>query len=128
MNKKVIDFIIRIKNAGLARRRIVLIPYSNLNKNIGNVLVKANYLEELKSESKEGKKVLVAHLKYEKRKPVLQGISIVSKPSLRVYEKNKNIGQRRGFGMLVISTNQGIMTEREAKKKGIGGETLFRVW
>lgn len=128
MNRKVIDFIIRIKNASLARRRVVSIPYSNLNKNIGKVLVKENYLEDLTSESNEGKKILVAHLKYQKRKPVLQGITIVSKPSLRVYEKNKNIGQRRGFGALIISTSQGIMTEKEAKKKGVGGETLFRIW
>lgn len=128
MNKKIIDFIIGIKNASLARRRSITIPYSNMNKVIGKILVKENFLEDLTSESQDGKKVLTAKIRYEKRKPVLKGVSIISKPSLRTYIKGKNITQKKGFGLLIISTNGGVMTEREAKKRGLGGEVLFRVW
>lgn len=123
------DFIIRIKNACLAKRHIVDLPYSKLNREIGKVLVKEEFLENIKEKELDGKKSLEASIKYENRRPVLTEVEIISKPSLRVYTKAKNASQRRGtLGISILSTNLGVMTEKEARKKGVGGELLFRIW
>lgn len=136
MNHKVSDFIIRIKNASLAKRRKVFAPYCNINKALGRVLVKEGYLEsvkeaELPKQSEDsGKKALELTIKYERRNPVLTDVEIVSKPSLHIFAAAAKIHdiQRRGRHTIILSTNKGIMSGKEAFKKGIGGEILFRIW
>lgn len=125
-----IDFIIRLKNAALARRRKVLVLSSNINKKIGQVLVKEGFLESIKEKEVSGKKVLEAEIRYEKRKPVLTDVNIVSKPSLRVYTPLSKILeiQKRGRYTIILSTNEGIMTGKKAIKEGVGGEVLFKIW
>ena|SRR5579872_7508460 len=126
----VADFIIRLKNAALARRRDVVLPYSKLNKAIGQVLVNKRILKDLKEETKEGKKHLTATIIFEKRTATFTDVTIISKPSLRVYAPSDDkvglVG--RGLGITIVSTNQGVMTGKEAVKKGIGGEVLFKIW
>lgn len=130
MNYKVSDFISRIKNAALAHRKRVLIPYGKINKAIGKVLIKEGYLEDLKEDTFLGEKVLTVMLKYEKRLPFLTDIKVVSRPSLRIYTGVKGIPmiERKGRHTIIISTSQGIMAGREACKKGLGGEVLFEIW
>ncbi len=130
MNYQTGDFLIRIKNACLAKRRTVVAPYSRVKKAIADILVKEHFLKDIKEEVTDGKKMLVATITYEKRKPFFTDVLLVSKPSLRVYEKSKHIQKtpKRGTGIEIISTNQGIMTGIEAKKKKIGGELLFKIW
>jgi small subunit ribosomal protein S8 len=130
MNHSVSDFISRIKNAAMARRREVELPYSNMNKAIGQVLKKEGFLTEIKEVSDKNKKSLHAVIAYEKRNPVLSDISVISKPSLRVYKPSKNIWdiERRGKHKVVLTTSQGVMTGIEARKKGLGGEILFEIW
>ncbi len=130
MNYSVSDFLIRIKNAALARRRLVVLPYSNINKEIGKVLQKEGFLEEVK-ETKEGnRKMINAVIKYEKRSPVLNDVVVISKPSLRVYKTSKTIIdiERRGKHKVIISTSQGVMAGADARKKNLGGEILFEIW
>lgn len=130
MNHSVSDFIIRIKNASLARRHEVDLPYSNMNKEIGRVLKKEGYLTEIK-ENKDGmKRSLHATIAYEKRNPVISDVIIVSKPSLRVYKPSKSIRdiEKRGKHKVIMTTSQGVMTGQDAKNKGIGGEILFEIW
>jgi|SRR5579872_2039229 len=130
MNYLVADFMVRLKNAALARRRTALLPYSKLNKAIGQVLVKEGILGSLKEESTDNKKSLVATINFDKRVAVFTDVAIISKPSLRVYAPSDDrvglVG--RGLGITVVSTNQGVMTGRQALKKGIGGEVLFKIW
>lgn len=130
MNYKVSDLLIRIKNASLAKRRTVVVPYSKIAKEISSVLLKRNFLQEVKEEMEDRKKVLALRIRYEKRRPVFTDVSIVSKPSLRVYEKAKSISKRKQKGQVIaiLSTNQGILTGEEAQKKGVGGELLFEIW
>lgn len=130
MNHNVGDLIIRIKNAYLAKRKEAIISYSKFSKEIMELLVQEGFLREVKEKTLDGKKVLVAVLRYERRIPIFTDTLIVSKPSLRIYATAKSLKglQRRGLGIAVLSTNQGVMTEKEAKKKGIGGEVLFRIW
>lgn len=133
MNYKVSDLIIRIKNASLAKRKTVVVPYSKIAKEISSVLLKENFLQDVKEdmgEKKDKKKVLVLRMHYEKRRPVFTDVLIVSKPSLRVYEKAKNISrrERKGKHLTILSTSKGILTGEEAQKKGVGGELLFEIW
>lgn len=126
---QVADFIIRLKNAALAKRRKVLLPNSKMNKTLGKILVAENFLKDIKEEVKDGQKNLVAQLRFEKRSPIFTDALIVSKPSLRVYARAKNIFKIKTKDKLaVLSTSKGIMTDVEAKKKGVGGEILFKIW
>lgn len=130
MNYLVADFIIRIKNSALAKRKEVVLPFSNINREIGKVLVKEGFLDSIKELENEGKKELKANIKYENRIPVLTDIIIISKPSLRVYSSVKKIPEieKRGKRKVIVSTSQGVMTAFDAKKKGLGGEILFSIW
>ena len=130
MNHSVSDFIIRIKNAALSQRKEVILPYSKLNKEIGRVLQSEGFLEEIK-EIKDGtRKALQAFIKYEKRRPVLNDLRVVSKPSLRVYNAYKNIHslEIRGKRRVILTTSKGVMSGAEARKKNVGGEVLFEIW
>ncbi len=129
MEYHVADFIIRIKNAARARRSEVKMPYSNINLQIGKVLVKEGFLASITLETIEGKKQLKAMLRLVQRKTVIGGVAIVSKPSLRVYTGMKMLGKSQNRSMTtILSTSQGIMTGKEAAKKGVGGELLFQIW
>ena len=130
MNHSVSDLIIRIKNAGLAKRREVVLPFSNMNVAVAKVLKEEGFLEEVKEGRNGNIRTLSAVIKYEKRNPVLSNVNIVSKPSLRVYKPSSGIKgiEIKGRHKVVISTSQGVMSGAEAKKKGIGGEILFEIW
>ncbi len=129
MTYQIGDFIIRLKNACMARRKSVIFSYSKINKAIGDILVKERFLESITEEIEDGKKTLVGNIRYEKRKPALIDVVIVSKPSLRIYTSAKNVGKKnKGFGIDVLSTSVGILTGKEAKKKQVGGELLFTIW
>lgn len=130
MNYLVADFVIRIKNSALSKRKEVVLPFSNINKEIGKVLVKEGFLDGIKEFEKKGKKELIATIKYENRIPVLTDVVIISKPSLRVYSTVKKIPdiERRGRRKVIVSTSQGVMSAFDARKKGLGGEILFSIW
>ena len=133
MNYPVSDFIIRLKNASLARRRRLVVPLFRITKAISSVLMKEGFLEEVTQglvQGSKGRKSLEITLKYDKRMPVLTDVSIISKPSLRRYTEVKNISkiQQRGRQTVILSTNKGIMTGKEAYKKHLGGEVLFKIW
>lgn len=130
MNYHVSDFVIRLKNATGAKRKKVVAPYSRLVKDIASVLVKEGFLESVKESVIDEKKVLEVTIRYQRRSSVLTGVSIFSKPSLRIYTNKGNISklENKGRNTLVLSTNKGVMTGKEAQKKGVGGEILFEVW
>lgn len=126
----VADFIIRLKNAALARRKTVELPYSKLNKAVADVLVKKHILESVKLTEKEGKKALTAEIVFDKRFASFSDVTVISKPSLRVYARGTDsVGlMGKGLGFTVVSTSRGVMTGKDAFKKGVGGEILFKIW
>lgn len=130
VNHTVSDFVTRIKNAARARRKEISVPYTRTCRDIAKVLAKEGFLEEVKEESSEGKKMLNIKIKYNNREPVLTDTKIVSKPSLRVYTGSANLvqNQKKGMYTIVLSTNKGIMTGNDAQKNKLGGEVLFRIW
>tara|TARA_Y100000310_G_C20467868_1_gene708542 strand:+ start:131 stop:511 length:381 start_codon:yes stop_codon:yes gene_type:complete len=119
------DLLTRIRNAGLARKREVVAPYSNLKYKMAIVLKKEGYLSEVK----KVKGNLVINLTFKRRRPVITGVKNISRPGLRVYKKTTDIpSPLRGDGIAVISTPEGIMSGKEARKKKLGGELLGEVW
>lgn len=124
------DVLVRIKNASLAKRKEALIPFSNMNKKILDLLAKEGFIRRSIVEEKSGRKSIRAIIRYEKRSPVINGINILSKPSLRIYRDRQGLSkiERRGDHVVFVSTNLGIMTGAEARKKGVGGEVLFEIW
>ena len=127
---RISDLIIRIKNATRAKRKEVVLDDLKINKAICKVLVKEGFLEGFENGIRNGRKVLVVKIKYEKRNAVLTDVLVVSKPSLRRYATAADIPeiQRRGRHTIILSTNKGIMTGVDAMKKKIGGEVLFKIW
>lgn len=123
------NFITTIKNSAAARRRTVTFPYSKINKNIADVLVKEGFLEKIKEDTADKKRVLVVALRYNKRLPLVRDIKIISKPSLRIYTNSKKIHEikRKGRLKVILSTSKGVMEAASAQKEGIGGEVLFTI-
>ncbi len=129
MNYTIGDFVIQLKNAALARKKELYVPYSNIQKAIGKVLVKEGFLEDVKEEEIEGKKLLYVKLRYQRRRPTVTDIALISKPSLRVYIGSDEIAKKQGQAKtVVLSTNMGLITGRDAIKKKVGGELLFKIW
>lgn len=129
MNYTIGDFVIQLKNAALARKKELYVPYSNIQKAIAKVLVKEGFLEDVKEEEIEGKKLLYVKLRYQRRRPTVTDIALISKPSLRVYIGSDEIAKKQGQAKtVVLSTNMGLITGRDAIKKKVGGELLFKIW
>lgn len=134
------DMLTRIRNANEKFHQGVRVPTSNIKEEIARILKEEGYIEDYEVESKDSKKDLLIKLKYKqksgkrgkgrrKREKVITGLERVSKPSLRVYAKQDKIPQvLSGLGTFVLSTSKGVMTGREAKDMGVGGELLFKVW
>lgn len=129
MNYTFGDFLIRIKNGYMAHKKEVELPYSKQALNIGKILVKNEYLKSVKEVDLDGKKRIFAVLSYTDHKGAIENVEIISKPSVHHYvPKRKITATRGGFGISLISTSKGIMTDKEARKAGVGGEVICRIY
>ena len=123
------NMIIQIKNAGSAGHNHVLVPYSKLKHSIAEVLKKEHFVKEVETKSEKGRKMLAVSLFMENRVPKIKGVQRISKSSKRIYKKSTDIrAVKSGYGALILSTSQGIMSGREAKRAKLGGEALFSIW
>ncbi|NCA98837.1 MAG: 30S ribosomal protein S8 [Clostridia bacterium] len=123
------DMLTRIRNAGTAGHATCEIPASNVKKAIAQILLDEGYINkvDLISDDTQGK--IKITLKYAQKKPVISGIKRISKPGLRVYANTENLPKvLGGLGIAIISTSKGIMTDKSARKEGVGGEVLAYVW
>ncbi|CAL4324637.1 30S ribosomal protein S8 [Buchnera aphidicola (Thelaxes suberi)] len=127
MQDPISDMLTRIRNAQNANKIAVSMPCSKLKLSISEVLKEEGYINNF--EIQNGNiKLLKIFLKYFNGKPVVDLIKRVSKPGLRIYEKKNNIPKiMEGLGIVIISTSKGIMTDRKARKMGIGGEIICYV-
>jgi small subunit ribosomal protein S8 len=126
------DYLTRLRNANLARKRVVDIPASNLKKEITRILKEQGYILNYKFEEETGYQgnIKIA-LKYhpETKVPAIKGLDRISKPGLRKYCDNTTIPRvLNGLGIAVISTSYGVMTDKEARERNIGGEILCYVY
>ncbi len=121
--------IIRIKNASDSKKESVVFPHSKIKLAIAEVLMKEGFV---KSFSKKGKKIakwIEVVLAYDDGAARISGVTRVSKSSKRIYQKAKDIRSvKSGTGRLILSTPKGIMTDKQAKEAGIGGEAMFKIW
>ncbi len=130
VNDTIADMLTRIRNAKAMRYKTVEIPSTKLTRGISEIFVKEGYIGGFSvSESKEGD-MLILSLKYSKSKEsVITGLKRISKPGLRVYTKANELPRvLNGLGTAVISTPEGLMTDKEARGKNLGGEVLLYIW
>lgn len=120
----------RLRNASAVRLPQVRMPHSRVKAALADVLAKEGYVGKVSKDDNEGKPELVIVLRYgEDKSPALQGLARVSKPGQRIYvPKTKVPRVRQGLGMSVLSTPNGLLTDRQARKAGVGGEVLCTIW
>ena len=124
------DMLTRIRNAIAIAEPKVDVPASNVKKSLAELLVSEGYLKSVNEISEGVKRTLRIQLKYgPKRTPVIHSIQRTSKPGRRAYSKAKSVPVvRGGLGLAVVSTSQGLMSDREARRKNVGGEVICEVW
>lgn len=131
-NDTIADMLTRIRNANMARHETTEVPATRMTRSIAKVLKDEGFISEFEEAGEEGpKRHLVIALKYKgkNRKPIITALKRVSRPGLRVYSNRKELPRvLGGIGIAIISTSSGIMTDREARRTGIGGEVLCYVW
>jgi small subunit ribosomal protein S8 len=124
------DMLTRIRNAGRANHRRVDVPASRVKKAIAEVLLREKYINNFKSIEDDKQGMLRIYLKYTPdSRPVISGLKRVSTPGRRVYVKQEEVPRViGGLGTAIISTSQGIVTDKEARRSGLGGELVALVW
>lgn len=130
-NDTIADMLTRIRNAGLARHQTTQVPATKMTRSIAQVLKDEGFIAEVEEVGDGVKRNLVISLKYKgkNRQPLINALKRVSKPGLRVYSNSKDLPRvLGGIGIAIISTSSGIMTDRQARRQGIGGEVLCYIW
>jgi small subunit ribosomal protein S8 len=133
MTDPIADMLTRLRNANQAYHESTSMPYSKIKQGIADILQQEGYISSYTvEEPKEGAvgKTLIVDLKFgPSRERSIAGVRRISKPGLRVYAKSTNLPKvLGGLGVAIISTSQGLLTDRQAKNKGVGGEVLAYVW
>ena len=130
MNDPIADMLTRIRNALIARHDTVTLPASNMKKSIAKIMLDEGYVKSVDyiDDGLQGQIKIV--LKYaEGKQSVIKGLKRISKPGLRVYARNEELPKvLGGLGVAIVSTSKGVMTDKEARKAGVGGEVLAYIW
>ena len=124
------DMLTRIRNASSAKFKTVDIPASKMKKSIAEILFNEGYIKSYEEIENENQGIIRISLKYtEKGKKVISGLKRISKPGLRIYAAKDELPRvLNGLGIALISTSKGIMTDKQARAAGIGGEVLAYIW
>lgn len=130
LNDPISDMLTRVRNANMAEKKTVQMPYSKMKDEIARILKKEGYIADCVIENAGGKKALTLYLKYRSdRSPVILGLRRVSKCGCRRYVGAADVPRvLGGIGTAVLTTSRGVMTDREARKNNVGGEVLCYVW
>lgn len=129
MTDPIADMLTRIRNAQNIRSAEVLIPYSKVKFELGNILHKEGYIDNIEISEKEGSKFIKINLRYNNDEPAMKFLKRISSPGKRIYkDKNSLPWVMQSTGIAIISTSQGLMTDRQARAKGIGGEVMCEIW
>lgn len=129
MTDPIADLLIRIKNGLRARHDVVRVPYSKMKHSIVDILISEGYLESVALEEDGFRKDLLVTLKYKGKLPVVNDVKRLSKPGRRLYSSATHIPKTLGgYGVTIISTNKGLLTDKDARKSNLGGELVCQVW
>jgi len=125
------DFLTRIRNAQMARHRIVEIPASNVKKRMAEILYEKGYILKYKFEDDNKQGLIKIALKYDPqtKEPAIKSMERISRPGLRQYAKPADIRRvQNGLGIAIVSTSKGVMTDKEARTQNVGGEVMCSIW
>jgi len=125
------DFLTRIRNAQMARHRVVEIPASNVKKRITEILYDKGYILKYKFEDDSKQGVIKIALKYDPqtKEPAIRSLERISRPGLRQYAKPSEIRRvQNGLGVAIVSTSKGVMTDKEARTQNVGGEVMCNIY
>jgi small subunit ribosomal protein S8 len=130
MTDPIADMLTRIRNANMARKDEITLPGSSLKERIAQILEREGYLAGVSLEGEGKDRKLTIQMKYgPSRESSINGLERISKPGRRVYAGKENVPRvLGGLGIAILSTSQGILTDRQARKAGVGGEVLAYVW
>lgn len=131
VNDPIADFLTRIRNAQMARHRVVDIPASNMKKKLTEILYEQGYILKYKFEEDNKQGLIRIALKYDLRtkKPAIRVLERVSRPGLRKYVKiDEDLRVKNGLGIAVLSTSKGVMIDKDAHKLNVGGDLLCRIY
>lgn len=129
MTDPISDMLTRIRNAYMAKKRFVEMPTSRVKKHLADILVQEGYLASAETEEKKPASMLKVELKYQGNRPAVQSLKRESKPGHRKYSKSTELPKiLNGYGIAIISTSKGLMTNKQAKKEGMGGEIICSVY
>jgi small subunit ribosomal protein S8 len=129
MTDPIADMLTRIRNATIVRDKIVEIPASKIKLEILKILKEEGYIQDFEANEDAKKSMVKVYLKYNGKEKVISGLKRISKPGLKVYARKDEIPKvLGGLGIAVMSTSNGIMTDRKARTEGIGGEVICYVW
>jgi small subunit ribosomal protein S8 len=130
INDPIADMLTRIRNAGMARRAETSMPSAKILVAIAEILKREGYIHGYRVEERQPVSILTIELKYgPDRRHAIRTIKRISKPGLRVYSSKERLPRvQSGLGIAVVSTPQGVLSDREARRRGVGGEVLCTVW
>nr|YP_010951802.1 30S ribosomal protein S8 [Laurencia elata]WMP11622.1 30S ribosomal protein S8 [Laurencia tasmanica]WMP12741.1 30S ribosomal protein S8 [Laurencia elata] len=131
INDIISDTLTRIRNANLAKHQIVQIPATKMTRNIIKVLKEEGFIYQFEEVIENLRNYIVISLKYKgkNKQPIITELKRISKPGLRVYANHKELPKvLGGIGIAIISTSQGLMTDKHARKYGLGGEVICYIW
>jgi len=132
MTDPITDMLNRIVNAQAVFHPTVDVPFSNFKYEIVKILEQNGFVKKIEKKGRKTSKILIITLKYENnedKKPIINGFKKVSKPGQKIYSSWKEIKRvKSGFGIGVVSTSKGLMSDKEARKNKLGGEILFEIW
>ncbi|OGZ18781.1 MAG: 30S ribosomal protein S8 [Candidatus Nealsonbacteria bacterium RBG_13_42_11] len=123
------DMLNRIKNGQAVEKTTVEIPFSNLNYEIAKILAKHDFIDGVEKKGRKVKKTIEITLKYKDKIPAISGLRRISKPGQKIYLGCREIKRvKGGYGLAIVSTPKGLMTDQEARKQKLGGEIICEVW
>ena len=130
MTDPIADFLTRIRNANSARHTTVEIPASKLKKDLATILKNEGFIKNVEFINDDKQGIIRIFMKYgQNNERVISGLKRISKPGLRVYAKTGEVPRvLNGLGIAIVSTSEGIVTDKEARSKNVGGEVLAYVW
>jgi small subunit ribosomal protein S8 len=123
------DMLNRIRNAQAVFQPTVSVPLSKIKLEICQILAKEGFIEAFEKKGRKNKKFIQITLKYDGKIPAISGLKRISKPGQRIYLPHKKIKRvKGGYGIAIISTSKGLMTDKEARKQKLGGEVICEIW
>lgn len=131
INDMISDMLTKIRNANLAKHQVVQVPATKMTRNIVKVLQEEGFIYQFEEIGENLKNYILVSLKYKgkDKKPIITELKRISKPGLRVYANHKELPKvLGGIGVAIISTSQGVMTDKSARQFGLGGEVLCYIW